>query len=202
MTVIPSGFAQVTHRFGGGGLPLGAAVTYGIGLTFAAGLDAIAAEVHDAYGDIFMVETTSDVSLLSTLVKAGPNDVGPFFEFTGIVTGTEPGDQESPGAALLIHKVTAIGGRRSRGRFYLPGAAGTDFGDNGAVQPAAVTKWQNAANAFLTRIVAHLGITDMYLLHSESSPDTENPTPVPVPTVITNLVVDSLQATQRRRLRR
>jgi hypothetical protein len=95
--------------------------------------------------------------------------------------------------ALLVRKRTALGGRRGRGRMYLPpfplAEGGIDHA--GKVDPALVSAWTASSQQAFNEGVSPV------LLHATSP---KSPTPPPTP--ITSFLVDSMIATQRRRLRR
>ena len=112
---------------------------------------------------------------------------------------TNAGDETSfpmwPNTAVLIKKTTASGGRRNRGRMYVPG-----FGlrslvtPAGIIDPAYLADLQTNLDDFLALINAGTGFnaTNLGVLHSE---------PPSAPAVITSLTAEAKVATQRRRLR-
>lgn len=114
------------------------------------------------------------------------------------VTGTSASPQHMPvNVAVLVHKLTSAGGRRGRGRMYLPpfalGDASVD--NNGVVSSALVTAW-NTRWAQALSDLALAGAT-MYLGHSPDSMGAAIE-----PTLVSALQVDTRVATQRTRLRR
>jgi hypothetical protein len=101
----------------------------------------------------------------------------------------------------LIHKRTSRGGRRGRGRMYIPWASPTsDIGETGVVTSTRVTAAQSAINAWRTAVIAAAG--PIVLLHRPSTPGTTHPSTPGPPDEVSSLVVDPLVATQRRRLGR
>ena len=97
--------------------------------------------------------------------------------------------------AVLVRKNTGTGGRRNRGRMYLP-AGYIDEGqvDNlGVINGAVVTSMQSQMNAFRTALAGSGEVGVPVILHSEL-PST--------PTVVTSFSVQTRIATQRKRLRR
>lgn len=97
--------------------------------------------------------------------------------------------------AVLVHKRTARGGRRGRGRLYLPWSvqeAAVD--ENGVILSSNVTTMQGKCNTWLTDMGTR-GVP-MVVLHSEGL-TAEGP-----PNSVTSLVVDGIVGTQRRRLGR
>jgi hypothetical protein len=100
-----------------------------------------------------------------------------------------------PNCAVLVHKRSARGGRRGRGRLFIPWLIGeNDVDEAGIITPAVVTTVQTAMNAFRTALST--GGAPMVILHSVGL------TSMGSPDVVTALAVDRLIATQRRRLGR
>lgn len=189
--IIPNGYGQITHRFGGTGYPLGAAITLGFARADAnLSADEVAALAHDALADIWASFWSQDTQLQSTLVKFGPNSTGSSAEFSSAVNGTGSAETMSPNTALLIRKNTAVGGRSGRGRMYMVGLADTSVLDGGDIGGSAQTAAQLNCNTWFTRAATENW--PMALLHAAVS----DPTP------ISSLSVQSRAATQRRRLRR
>lgn len=111
------------------------------------------------------------------------------------VSGGKSATSLPPNCALLVHKRTARGGRRGRGRLFIPWAvAETDVDEAGIITAPVVTTAQTASNAFLTA----LGVNNvpMAVLHSPGQ------TAEGAPNLVTGLTVDRLISTQRRRLGR
>lgn len=97
--------------------------------------------------------------------------------------------------AILVHKVTARGGRRGRGRMYIPWFTnGSNISETGVVTGSEVTACNVVLETFRAALAA--GGNPMVLLHGEGR------TPLGAPDVVTKLVADSLVGTQRRRLGR
>jgi|SRR6185312_11470062 len=94
--------------------------------------------------------------------------------------------------AFLLHKVTGSGGRRGRGRMYVPGCAEGDIDNLGVLGSTIKAVLDASATNFLSDLVTLADVDACVLLH-QSSPFT--------PTIITGLTVDTRIATQRRRLR-
>jgi hypothetical protein len=112
------------------------------------------------------------------------------------IAGAGSGSQAASNVAVLVHKRTALGGRKGRGRLFIPWAvADSNVDEAGIIVPATVVTMQTAVTSFLNGIITE-GM-NMVLLHS---PDKSGVT-VP-PTTVSSLVVDGMIATQRRRLGR
>jgi hypothetical protein len=95
--------------------------------------------------------------------------------------------------AVLISKNTALGGRRYRGRLFFPPVKLNEgaVDQSGNMSGGSVTDYQTTWDGF----VGNLGVSQLepVLFHQGASP--------PVPTPITSFTVQSVIATQRRRMR-
>lgn len=110
------------------------------------------------------------------------------------VTGTRTGEAQPPNVAVLIRRNTARGGRRGRGRLYLPSAylSEVDVQEGGVIASARRTELQTiATNIAVGAVGAGLGVP--VLLHNDG---------VVPPDEIESMVVQNLVATMRRRLRK
>lgn len=189
--IIPVGFAQVTHTFSSGFLPFGAVTTYGVDLDLViTTLDTLASNLYDNFQDHVMGNLSSAVNHDVCRIKAGPNTTGPVGEFTGVEVGGAGGTFASPNLAYLVEKNTALGGRRGRGRMFLPGVTESGIGSAGGLDSTVASDFAtNLGNWFDT--FAGAGVSPV-LLHSDAT----SPTP------ITSFTIDPTVATQRNRLRR
>lgn len=187
---IPAGFGQAMFVYGGTALPLGAAVTLGFQQTGTTTPAEDAFDLHQAMRDVTAAMCATECSLISTMVKFGPDATGPSAVYTQVQAGGRSGGAAAPNTAMLVRKQTAMGGREGRGRFYLPGPSEEDI-DEGGLLSATL---RDAASAALGVFFAALIAADLppYLLHDSGTP----------PTAITTLSLDQRVATQRRRLRR
>lgn len=95
-------------------------------------------------------------------------------------------------SAILVTKNTTLGGRRNRGRFYAPPCFPTEANIDaaGRISGANVTGLQTAFSAFFDLLVDDT--YELELFH-QSAPFT--------PGIVTGWTVESLLATQRRRMR-
>lgn len=194
MAVIPNNFAQANLIFGGTQYPLGAQVTIGLDIIAGSATPTIAANaLIDNYTTNLAPEICNECRLTGVLVKFGPEATGPSALVPASVSGSAGTGGVASNVAFLVHKVTTLGGRAGRGRFYLPGPREANVSESGAIDTGTVTGLQTALGAFLTQMVADGD--GPVLLHGETSP-------LSVPTPITDFVIDARVATQRRRLRR
>ena len=107
------------------------------------------------------------------------------------ITGTQSLDSIPANTAILVKKVTAAGGRRNRGRMFLPAVAlqGSDVLPSGFLAAG-----EQAARQVQVGLAEAAMIADdcfPVLLHSDGG----------TPTAIVDLAVASQVATQRRRMR-
>lgn len=193
--VIPAGFAQVNFIHTGSSVPTGAEWTLGISLPNTATDPAV---VADDISAIWLASglrglMTTGVVLATILVKFGPDATGASAEETVNLSGNigSPGIQ--PGTALLVKKLTLVGGRAGRGRLYFPGLPEGDVESDGRIGVDYLAAAQSAFSAF--RVAMNTALLTPVVLHSALSP-------LSTPTPITQFSVQPLAATQRRRLRR
>lgn len=189
---IPVDYAQCNFQFAGVGLPTGAEVTLGIAVdSFVGGPQDIADAVATAFnaGDLNQLYS-EDITCTKVVVKFGPDSTGPTYESLIGAVGGSTGEAAGPGVALLVKKVTALGGRKNRGRLYFPGIPEGSVDSAGAVAGGFLT----AAEGAFTDLVTDLNAVNLppMVLHSGSE----------TPTEILELVPQATTATQRRRLRR
>lgn len=114
------------------------------------------------------------------------------------VAGTIASDTVPQNTATLVRKRTDLGGRRGRGRLYLPGVPETEVNAVGTLTPAYVSAHQAAFDDWHTYLTAGVGarLYPPVILHRSEGIGTEPP-----PTPIARFAVESRVATQRRRLR-
>jgi len=188
--IIPVGYGQVNFLFGGVGLPTGAQCTLG----FDNDASMTAAEAADEFGSAFVDHIVGNLSSSTqfngTLVKLGPNETGPSAIFNTAASGTDGANQGPPMSCALISKITALGGRKGRGRMFLPGIEDSDIDTGGDIGAGK----QSSLNTNFANFLADLTTLQLFpvLLHNDST----------VPTTITEFVCQTRMATQRRRQRR
>lgn len=108
------------------------------------------------------------------------------------VTGAAGTNALTVNTAVLVRKLTASGGRRGRGRMYLPGAPESVFSTAGNMTTGTQATHQTALDNLMTTLIALAGVDGLCLFH-DTAPFT--------PTPITSLEVQLKAATQRRRMR-
>lgn len=208
--VIPVGFADISQfiNLTGDNDPL--AITYGIDISAGPFTQPDLAECRNAYVTGFLNFMPPFYSVGSIRAVVGVDAGDPVVIESG---GTDPGTDTATGhlpqnCALLVTKRTASGGRRNRGRMYIPGLLGDAAVDNlGNLMSGIETTYQGSADAFLSALTDS-GVTNvasMVILHTygwNGGVDPGLPVGFPAPTPVTSLDVQGTIGTQRRRLRR
>lgn len=138
----------------------------------------------------------SDVTITSIHVALG-TDGGEDLsaDFATTIVGGAALTGPPPNCAVLVHKRSARGGRRGRGRLFLPWAiAEGNIDEKGALTAPSITAMNAAMAAFLTALQTNN--VRMVLLHRPGK-TTAGP-----PDNVTSLQTDPIIGTQRRRLGR
>lgn len=187
---IPVGFCQATWNFSGNGLQHPAAVVCGFDQGSGAAVEDVASSLYNLMGITILTKLTNDINLDSCVVKFGPDSTGPSAEATGSFTGGVSSPGASSQVAYLVRKNTGLGGRRGRGRMYLPGVNEAAIGSDGVLDSTFLGELQDEVDEFVGSL--SLASLPMVVLHDDAT----------APTAVTTLVVQPVVATQRRRLRR
>lgn len=188
--IIPVGFGQATIIYAGTQVPTGAVNTFGFANTGGASPLICATAIELIWSTNIMPVLNDDVELSDILIKLGPNATGP----TATSGPGDPGGDVGPGAtpqvAYLVQKHTGLGGRKGRGRWFIPGVDEESVDQQGLVAAGMVTALQTGVGDTLT----DLGTADlpMALLHNDAT----------TPTLVTDLIVSQTVATIRKRVRR
>lgn len=190
--IIPPGFAEITYGWR-------QAAGYRESLTSCgfviAGWDQDVEPLFNDWGlQLASMGLPTTVSASSTTVKVGTsNPSAPLtFEFTGSDGGSGSATLMPPSVSMLLVKRTLLGGRKGRGRMFLPAppenqvdnVGNIDSTYRGNVEATMITMLEAAAGA-----LADEGAQPV-LLHTD---DTE-------PTDITTFALSGVIASQRRRL--
>lgn len=192
--VIPAGYAQSTITYSGTGTRFPAAVVMGWDVS-GTSLDPLGvAEVIQAWA----ASTPARAALSNTMfvsgirVKFGPTATGP----DAVVaapdsTGSLSMERPAANVAVLIRRITALGGRHGRGRNYWPWLGEGNLLFDSSWSSTGTTLAGTAYSALISALASE----DVYgvVLHSD---------PLVPPTEVTGYAVQSVAATQRRRLRR
>lgn len=152
--------------------------------------------ISDLWCAALSASLSDEVEMNNYTLQVGQDGGDPIsYGYAGGCVGAASSFPMWPNTAVLIQKRSASGGRRNRGRMYVPGLALRSLVTSaGVLDSAWQADFQTNLDNFRTAVNAGTGFepTDLGVLHSE---------PPTAPAVITNLQVSSKVATQRRRLR-
>ena len=112
-------------------------------------------------------------------------------EFGTALPGGNSDEGTQPNTALLVTKSTLLGGRKGRGRSFLPGLSDAAIDPSGDLN-AGGAGVRSAAEELWPAVGAALGSADPYLFHSDVEDE---------PSLITAFTASVQVATQRRRFR-
>lgn len=191
--IIPPSFGIVAHEHtlqAGGDPSPPSIVTYAINVGIGGGQAALDTCV-EYWGSVVEGVMSTDAVVRRSTLKQGPNETGPTFENFTVLDGGVTGASVMPQVAGLVRKLTGLGGRANRGRFYLPHLSSTTISSSGQIGGAALGDYQEVMETWLTGLESE-GIT-VYILHSD--PGASDPTEV------TSVAFQQQVATQRRRNR-
>lgn len=197
MAAIPDGFALCATALAHSTVVRPAFITYGVSSAFFSDDVALANAVQTATYNALKALIDTNVTFGPTTVRVGHGAAEPT---VGVSTGVPPlgtraGTSPSPNVAILCSKLTSRGGRRGRGRTYLPWAVSTtDIQESGALISAWVTTVNTALASWKSGLAA--ASIPMVLLHSEGE------SPAGAPNEVTSMVCSPLVGTQRRRMGR
>lgn len=200
--IIPPGYLQAVYVFLQDGDSEEQVVTCGHEIDGASG-----ATGEDAADDLFLsfanrivdVVMSNQFRLMAVDVYVG-NDGGNLVYRSGQPPQTGAGSDPiiPQNSANLIRKRTDTAGRRGRGRMYLPSVPESAVNTVGVLTSGYVANMQAAFDNWYDDLTAMVGgrLYPPVVLHRSEGSGVEPP-----PTAITQFVVDSTIATQRRRLR-
>lgn len=193
MTIIPEDYAEASLRFTVPGSGSPAYVVIGLDPADPSDPAAIAESVFDKFTDTNSVMELLSNDVVLNLVRVvvgqsgGPDLVG---EHVELAVGGDDDDSAPPQVTFLVQKRTGFVGRAFQGRSYLPGVAEGAVADDGQVASGKQAAMAVALPNWLNGLIA--ADNPMVLLHTDAA--------LP-PTPVTQLLLDSRVATQRRRLR-
>lgn len=204
---VPTGFAEVIYRLKIVGDSEEMLTTLGVGMEL--GRPFVVADAIDLAG-VFETTVMSVVSADCTFVglhmRAGPDGLGASFTVDRNKVGMGTGPSLPPNVACLVQKRGNVGGRRNRGRSYIPGVPASLVNQAGVWAAAGRTSWQTAMTNWRAETAARAWVSEVVIFHS--TPDKANfeggpkvAQPAIAPTPVESVNVPNKVATQRRRLR-
>jgi hypothetical protein len=165
--IIPQFFSQVNVKFSGAAAPLGMECTFGLRNPSEVAPGTLATSIIAAWVARWLPVQTGLITLASVLVKNGPNDTGAQAEVASGQPGTAAVSGVPPNVALLVNKVTAVGGRKGRGRMFVPGILEANVDAGGIISGGSISTYITACVNFLTDLTTS-GRT-MVLLHADAA---------------------------------
>lgn len=200
--VIPPGYAQASIQIRMDGDPDPWYITHGVDLTAnTESYQFVASKIVGAWTQNILAQlpTTARVSGVQLQVgQDGPDNLTLFFPYD--IAGGSTGDKLPQNCAALVTKVTERPGRTGKGRLFIPSLLLDSVVNNiGVISGAALSALQGDLDLILpyleTPEPGNDAVVSMVLLHNAGVPGGTMPTPV------TDLVLQPVIATQRRRLR-
>jgi len=189
--IIPTGYGQLNFYFTGVAAPRGAQVTIGFENVGDESAEAAATLFGGNWETLILVHQSSQITLDHVKCKLGPNATGSEGLFTSGEVGGDTGEHSMPAqAAMLVTKQTGLGGRKGRGRLFIPGFGEANTDGGGTWNAALLAALQPDLNDWVD--AASTGNCPLVLLHNDST----------TPTLINSLTAQPLMATQRRRIRK
>lgn len=191
----PEGFADCSVKLVLTGYNRPAYITFGVESAAIAPV-AVATNLRTQWLATASMNTSLDQSVIATEFTArtgsasGEDLVG---SVTNATAGANNVGSPTPNVAVLAYKRTARGGRRGRGRWFLPWfIAETDLNEDGTILTAAQNTLQTRCETF--RSLLNTNGTPMVLLHRPGKTVLGDPTPVE------SIVIANVVSTQKRRL--
>jgi hypothetical protein len=175
---IPSGYSQVAFKWSLLGDPQPIVCTFGMsGEVTGPDLE----NICDDWLAVFPATTmSSSYTFMGASSTTGPSGSGEQYDAARSVIGSVGTSPPASNSALGVRKNTSRGGRKGKGRWFLPAGylVESDIDALGNISAAVVNGLQTKINTFGNTIVSD---GPMVLLHADPS---ESPTPVNSMTVV------------------
>jgi len=197
MSIIPVGYAELAIHWQRSGDVDDYVNVWGLANEGPFTVDAIASKAALSLASIWTAGSMSSGMRLDRVVVklAVEGDVPVTSEANIGIDGTFSEQLLPQNCAVLIHKLTARGGRRGRGRSYHPWLAEGGVDSVGIIGSGTRGGLTGKFNAWL----ADMNAKDIPLCLLHNQPKTGT---LPAPDVIIGCICDAIIATQRRRLRK
>jgi len=189
--MIPINYAQITLEWDISSAPRNAVCVFGVADVIPRNSPS---EIYDALlptlEDKWPTDLSDAANLFTCRIKCGPDATGAFGEFPLNEIGTRTGGVDAPQQSALVTKNTTHGGRKGRGRMYIPGIGSGETDTGGTLK----SDFRTALQADLDIWISDLADADipMVVLHEDATS----------PYLVESLTLSALTATQRRRLRK
>lgn len=192
--IIPPGYAECSMEFWLAGYLRPAVITQGFKINGSVGSSYNVADQFDlAFAGSFKALFDSNVTMRNAKAVIGQDGSDPIVQISTTQTaGTSARESTAPALALMVTKNTNLGGRKNRGRNYMPWAlADSDVAENGAVNPTRLTSWAAALDEYYDFIIGPTTdlLDEPVILHTDPT----------VPTPVTSFTPNPAIRTQRRR---
>lgn len=186
---VPEGFSEIVINYQVPGSAGAVQCAFGVDSAVAPGDAALHAGIEDCVGNLTGILSDQVVSNGYTVI-VGESAGDLVYDHAFVAQGSRSSDNCPANTSALLQKRCAVGGRRNRGRFYLPCPSGDDVENTGNFDSTAMPLFETYASDALTTLQA-AGL-EMVILH-QVAPFT--------PSVVTTLLPQQKVATQRGRLR-
>lgn len=198
--IIPPGYADIAAEMLCQGDPDPWYCTWGVDSSAATGDPEDIGHTSITAWTIMMSQLSPECQFTGVKVTIGQDGAENIRQFVPVDAAT-PGTSNVPklpqNNAVLIRKTSAVGGRRARGRLFVPNMATEGSVSNvGLIAGDVRAAYQGFATQFLNSLAENAIPTPMVILHNSLGIS-----PIIDPTPVTSLVVDQTISTQRRRLR-
>lgn len=188
---IPVGFGQVSYVFSGDAAgPGGCMVTLGLDVPSGVAPLDLASDYQDAFVQNIMPALSNDVTLTEVRLRISVAEGEVVQSLFGNFPGQDGSEASPPSVAWPVTKFSQFGGRANRGRWFLPGIPEDITEPSGAIQPAAITAFNEQLADYLEQMTS--GDTGLVILHQSE---------LAAPTPIVALLSGSLVFTRGSRLR-
>lgn len=199
--IIPPGYASCLLPVKHSGLSRSAAVTWGVDMNGQGGSVGLANKIQGDFTGEFANRFTTEITLGPLRLSVGQDGGEPLTYIAGGTTAGSASNQTlPPNCSLILNKGTNRGGRRGRGRMFIPWVLDeTSVDEAGIINPTMMGIFATAATDFLNQLSSDLGptlATPMVVLHSEGSSAPGSPS------LVVSLTPSNLIGSQRRRLGR
>lgn len=193
MAFIPVGFAELVFHINLANDLEDMLCTIGIEVTDAVTPADLLTFMNDrAWTPLFEAAMTEDYTVTKLVALVGQDPPPPVVVEKELnLPGNTTTDPVTSNTSLLVKKTTGVGGRANRGRMYVPGAPAVKVAPNGSVESAFRGDIQDDLDDIIAAAPAD-PFGGYVVLHTDDSVE---------PTPITNLTLEAVVATQRRRLR-